>query len=155
MRRVATTWLIILLALAPGCRCSRSAPEERVRQAVDEVIKAVNDQQLKPVAAAVSEQYADAHGNGKEQIVGYLRAQFILRRNLYLVVKLSSLACPEPTRARVVAFAAMAAVSGQGLPDVRTLSADVYRFDIKMADEDGVWRVVGAEWTPATVKDLL
>jgi len=49
----------------------------------------------------------------------------------------------------------MAATSGGALPDLRSLSADVYRFDIRMADEDGVWRVVGADWSPATVKDLL
>ena len=119
------------------------------------MVKAVNERQLGPVAAAISEQYSDEDGNHKEQLVGYLRAQFILRQNLYLVVKLSSLECPEPGRARVVAFAAMAATSGGALPDLRSLSADVYRFDIRMADEDGVWRVVGADWSPATVKDLL
>jgi len=126
-----------------------------VRQAIDTVVKAVNERKLAPVTAAVSEQYSDEEGNKKEQIVGYLRAQFILRQNLYLVVKLSSLEFPEPGRARVVAFAAMAATSGGALPDLRNLSADVYRFDIRMADEDGVWRVRGADWSPATVKDLL
>ena len=126
-----------------------------MRQAIDTVVKAVNERKLGPVVAAVSEQYSDEEGNKKEQIVGYLRAQFILRQNLYLVVKLSSLECPEPGGARVVAFAAMAATSGGALPDLRNLSADVYRFDIRMADEDGVWRVVGADWSPATIKDLL
>ena len=126
-----------------------------MRQAIDSVVKAVNERRLGPVAAAISEQYSDEDGNRKEQLVGYLRAQFILRQNLYLVVKLSSLECPEPGRARVVAFAAMAATSGGALPDLRNLSADVYRFDLRMADEDGVFRVVGADWSPATVKDLL
>ena len=127
-----------------------------MRQAIDTVVKAVNERKLGPVVAAISEQYSDEDGNRKEQIVGYLRAQFILRQNLYLVVKLSSLECPEPGRARVVAVRGHGcATSGGALPDLRNLSADVYRFDIRMADEDGVFRVVGADWSPATVKDLL
>jgi hypothetical protein len=155
VRRAPAIFLLLWLIAVPECRCSKSTAEEQVRQAIDTVVKAVNERRLAPVAAAVSEQYADEAGNKKEQIVGYLRAQFLLRRNLYLVVKLSALECPEPGRARVIAFAAMAATSGGALPDLRNLSADVYRFDIRMADEDGVWRVVGAEWSPATVKDLL
>lgn len=155
MRRAPALLLLVCTVAVPKCRCSQSTPEEQVRQAIDSVVKAVNDRELKPVAAAISDQYADDDGNHKEQLVGYLRAQFVLRRNLYLVVKLSSIACPEPTQAKVVAFAAMAATSGGVLPDLRNLSADVYRFDIHMADEDGAWRVVGADWKPATVKDLL
>jgi hypothetical protein len=155
MRRAPIFFLLLSALLVPDCRCSKSSPEERVRQAIDTVVKAVNERQLKPVIAAISDQYSDDDGQTKEQLVGYVRAQFILRQNLYLVVKLSSLECPEPAKAKVVAFAAMAATSGGVLPDLRNLSADVYRFDIRMADEDGAWRVVGADWTPATVKDLL
>jgi len=155
MRRLPAIFLLFCVIAVPACRCSKSTPEEQVRQAIDTVVKAVNERQLGPVAAAISEQYSDEDGNHKEQLVGYLRAQFILRQNLYLVVKLSSLECPEPGHARVGAFAAMAATSGGALPVLRSLSADVYRFDIRMADEDGVWRVVGADWSPATVKDLL
>jgi hypothetical protein len=52
-------------------------------------------------------------------------------------------------------FAALASVPGGVLPDLKNLSADVYRFDLTLADEDGTWRVVRAAWSPATVKDLL
>ncbi len=155
MRRLSLVVLLSSGLLLPDCRCSKSSPEEQVRQAIDTVVKAVNERQLKPVVAAISDGYADGDGNTKEQLVGYLRGQFVLRQNLYLVVKLSSLECPEPAQAKVVAFAAMAATSGGRLPDLRSLSADVYRFDIRMAEEAGVWLVVGAEWTPATVRDLL
>jgi hypothetical protein len=154
MRRRAMPLLVGLL-LASDCRCSKGSPEEQVRRAIDGVVKAAQARDLKPVAAAVSDRYADRDGNDKEHLVSYLRVQFLLHRNLYLVAKLSSLECPEPTRGRVVMFAAMASVSGDSLPDLRNLSADVYRFDLTMADEDGTWRVERAEWAPATVKDLL
>jgi hypothetical protein len=154
--RPALFLLLATLLLASDCRCSRESPEERARRAIDTVVKAVNERDVKPVAAAVSEQYSDKEGNDKQHVVALVRAQFLLHRNLYLVAKLSSLECPEPVQARAVVFAAMAAVPAAGmLPDLRNLSADVYRFDLTLADEDGTWRVLRAAWSPATVNDLL
>jgi hypothetical protein len=154
MRR-ALVPLLLLLGLCPACRCSRSSPEEQVRQTIDAVIAAVRERDVKPVANAVSEQYSDHERNDKQQIVSLVRMQFVVHPNLYLVAKISSIECPEPVQARVVIFAALASVPAGVLPDLRKLSADVYRFDLTMADEDGTWRVVRAAWAPATVKDLL
>jgi hypothetical protein len=146
----------VALWVLPGCRCSRSSPEEQVRKTIDEVVRAAHERDLKRMVAAVSEQYSDAQGNKKSDIAGMVRVQFLLHPNLYLVAKLSSLECPEATQARVAMFAAMASVpGGGGVPDLRKLSADVYRFDLTMIDEDGDWRVVRAAWAPATLQDLL
>ncbi len=154
--RPAPLLLLAAVLLAPACRCSRQSPEERARRAIDTVVKAVNERDLKPVAAAVSERYTDEEGNDKRQVVAMVRAQFLLHRNLYLVAKLSSLECPEPITAQAVVFAAMASVPVAGmLPDLRNLSADVYRFELTLADEDGTWRVLRASWSPATAQDLL
>ena len=148
--------LLAGLLLAPGCRCSRLSPEEQARKAIDAIVKAVNERDLKPVTARLSEQYSDKEGNDKQQVVALVRAQFLLHRNLYLVAKLSTLECPEPVSAHAVMFAAMASVPAAGmLPDLRNLSADVYRFDLTLADEDGTWRVLRASWSPATARDLL
>ena len=148
--------LILLVALvAPGCHRSRLSPEERVRKAIDVVVKAVRDRDLKPVTASVSAEYADREGNDKKQIVSLVRAQFLLHPNLYVVAKITSVECPEPIQAQVVVYAAMASVPAGSTPDLRDLSADVYRFDLTLIDEDGTWRVRRAEWTPAIAKDLL
>ena len=148
--------LLASLLLAPDCRCSRQSPEERARQAIDTIVKAVNERDIKPVAAAISDQYSDREGNDQQRIVSLVRMQFLLHQNLYLVAKLSSLDCSEPVQARVVMFAAMASVPAAGmLPDLRNLAADVYRFDLTLGDEDGTWRVQRAAWSPATPRDLL
>jgi hypothetical protein len=149
--------LVVLAALSmlPACRCSKESPEQRVRNTIDEVVKAARERDVKRVVAAVSEQYADAQGNRKEQIASAVRVQFLLHPNLYVVAKMSSLDCPEPTSARVVMFAAMASVPAGVVPDLRQLSADVYRFDLTLVDEEGDFRVVRATWAPATIADLL
>jgi len=143
------------LLLSPACRGARLSPEARVRQAIDKAVKAVRERDIKPLADAVSEQYSDRERNDKQQVLSLVRMQFLVHPNLYLVAKTSSIECPEPTQAQVSMFVALASVPPGGVPDLRQLSADVYRFDLTMADEDGTWRVVRATWAPATVKDLL
>jgi hypothetical protein len=156
MIRTALVASLIAFALAsPGCRRPRLSPEEQVRKTIDGVVKAVGERDIKPVAAAVSEQYADREGNDKKQIVSQVRVQFLVHPNLYLVTKVTSVECPEPIQANVVLYAAMASVPVGVLPDLRNLSADVYRFELTLVDEDGTWRVHRAAWAPATVKDLL
>lgn len=152
--------LLIVITLAAtlavtGCRRPRLSPEQQVRKAIDAVVAAVRDRELKSVAASVSEQYADSEGSDKKQLVSQVRVQFLLHPNLYLIAKITSVECPEPGQASVVVYAAMASVPAGVLPDLRNLSADVYRFELTLADEDGTWRVRRAAWNPATVKDLL
>jgi hypothetical protein len=81
--------------------------------------------------------------------------QFLLHPNLYLIAKIVSVECPEPGQASAVVYSAMASVPAGVLPDLRNLSADVYRFELVLVDEDGTWRVRRAAWAPATVQDLL
>jgi len=147
--------LIALGVAASACRQARLSPEQRVRQAIDVVVKAVRERDIKPVAATVSAEYSDREGNDKKQIVSQVRLQFLLHPNLYLYAKITSVECPEPIQAQVVVYAAMASVPAGVVPDLRALSADVYRFDLTLIDEDGTWRVRRAEWTPAIAKDLL
>jgi len=147
--------LVALVLSATGCRSKRLSPEEQVRKTIDEAVKAARERDIKGLASLVSDQYTDREGNDKEKVVSHVRVLFLLHRNLYVVAKVSSVACPEPVRARVVVFAALASVPSGVVPDLKKLSADVYRFDLTMVDEEGSWRVVRAAWAPATVKDLI
>jgi len=146
---------IVLVVWASGCRRARLSPQEQVRKAIDAVVAAVRERDIKPVAAAVSEQYEDKEGNDKKQIVSLVRVQFLLHPNLYLMAKIATVECPVPGQAGAVVYAAMASVPAGVLPDLRKLSADVYRFELTLVDENGTWRVCRASWHPATVQDLL
>ena len=147
--------VVVLFLGTMGCRRSRSSPEERVRKVVGEVVEAVREKDLKLVAATVSEQYADPEGNDKKQVVSLLRVQFLVHPNLYLVARIASVECPQPIQAQVIVYAAMLSVPAGVVPDLRQLSAEVYRFELMMIDEDGVWRVRQAAWHPATTQDLV
>jgi hypothetical protein len=154
MRRALSSFLLVLLLLAPGCRRARLSPEQQVRKAIDVAVQAVRERELKPLGKAVSDSYADREGNDKQRILSLVRMQFVLHPNLYLLVKVAAVDCPAPGEARAVVFAAMASVPPGVVPDPRQIAADVYRFELAMADEDGTWRVLGAAWQPASVADL-
>ena len=146
--------LALLLGLAPGCR-KRVSAEDQVREAIDSAAQGVRDRKVKKVAAIVSQQYADKEGHDRQAILGVLRAHILLRPNLYLVTRISSVVCEELGQCGVRMLAAMASVPTETLPDLVKLQADVYRFDLTLVDEDGSWRVRSAVWYPASAKDLL
>ena len=147
--------VVALLVAVTGCRRSRLSPEDQVRKAIDSVVLAVRERDMSAVVASVSDQYADREGNDKKQLVSLVRVQFLVHPNLYLAARIASVECPERVQAQVVVYAAMVSVPAGVVPDLRQFSADVYRFDLTMVDEDGAWRVVRAAWHPATTQDLL
>lgn len=155
MRLALCHCLLVALVLASGCRRARLSPEQQVRKAIDVAVQAVRERELKPLTKVVSDSYVDRDGNDKAKILSLVRMQFVLHPSLYLLVKVAAVDCPAPTEGRAVVFAAMASVPPGVVPDPRQVSADVYRFELAMADEDGTWRIVSATWQPATIADLL
>jgi hypothetical protein len=146
--------LLLGLGAMPACR-KRLSAEDQVREAIASAVEGVRERKVKKVAAIVSSQYADQEGRDRQSIVDLARAQILLRPNLFLVTRISSVACPEAGQCDAVVLAAMASVPTQDLSGLASSQADVYRFDLGLVDEDGSWRVRRASWAPASVKDLL
>jgi hypothetical protein len=51
----------------------------------------------------------------------------------------------------------LVALAGTPIHDPSALlgvRADLYRFDVRLRDEDGHWRVTSAEWQPASAADF-
>jgi len=145
----------LLLAASLAACHKRLSPEERARQAIQAVVKAVAARDLKPIVGFVSDEYQDDEHNDKQQVVSLVRVQFVLHPNLYLLTRIVSLECPVPTQANLVLFAAMASVPASDLSDLSRWSGDVYRFELALVDENGTWRVRRASWASASAQDLL
>ena len=75
-------------------------------------------------------------------------------QSVYLLVRVNDVVLADPGKAQVDAFVALA---GQPIRDATALPelrADLYRFDLRLRDEDGEWRVTSADWRPATLVDF-
>jgi hypothetical protein len=153
-RRRLLVLVLLGLGAAHACR-KRVSAEDQVRQAIASAVEGVRERKVKKLAAIVSSQYSDKEGRDRQAVVDLARAQILFRPNLYLVTRISSVVCLEAVRCEAVVLAAMASVPTQDLSGLASSQADVYRFDLDLADEDGSWRVRSASWAPASVKDLL
>lgn len=150
-------WLVLLVfsaALASACRKRRSA-EAEVREAIESAAQGARDRKLKTIAAIVSQEYRDKDGNDRKAILDVVRANILLRPNVFLISHVASVTCTPSATCEAIVVAAMASVPSQSLSDLLRSQADVYRFDLTFAAEDGTWRVRSAAWRPASPQDLL
>jgi len=152
MRRFVAASLAFVLVVA--CSGGEPSPEERVRAVIDALEKAAEARDVGALKPHLSETYADSYGNDRRALLGLATAHFMRHQSVYLLVRVNGIERPEPTRAQVDAFVALA---GQPIRDpaaLPELRADLYRFALTLRDEGGDWRVTSAEWHPATLLDF-
>ncbi len=146
----------IALLVGPGCSPEPESPEAQIRALLGEMEVAAEQKNLRLLKAMVSEQYSDEHHNDRQAIVGLLTYHFLRNQSIHLLTRVTAIEFPEPARASVSVYVAMA---GRPIPDVDALTrlrADLYRFDFRLgeAGESG-WQVTRAAWRPAEAADFL
>lgn len=148
--------LLASLGVAVACGGTDS-PEERVRTALAEMERAVEARDLGAARAHVSETYADARGNDKRAVQSLVTAAVLRNPSIHLLSRIARLEVREVGEnriARVRVFVAMASTPLPAVGDLARIRADLYRFDLELADEGDAWRVVGADWAPASATDF-
>lgn len=149
--------LLILAGLAalPSCSPDPGSPEEQLRALVRQAEEAAEEKSLSPIRRMISDDYSDEGGNDRQAIEGIIRYHFLRHDAVHLITRISDLAFPEPGRAEIQIFAAMA---GEPIPSadrIDPLRADFYRFELTLAREDkGEWKLVTARWGRAGVADF-
>ena len=152
----------LLLAAAAGaafalsaCSSEPDSPEAAVRATLEAIERAAGERDVDGVRARISDAYADARGNDKAEVVQIAAFHLLRNQAVYTFSRVQSVDTSEPARAQVQALVALA---GSPIPDAEalaTLNADLYRFDVSLREEEpGTWRVVAANWKPATLADF-
>jgi hypothetical protein len=152
MRRLAALLALALAAL--GCSAPAGTPEDRVRAVLAALQAAAEARDVGAMKDELSASYKDAQGNDRRAVLGIATAHFLRNRSVYLLSRVGPVEIPSPGFARAEAFVALAGTpihDAFALPEVR---ADLYRFDVRLAEESGTWRVISAAWQPATLEDF-
>jgi hypothetical protein len=159
MMRRPTLLLLSIAAIAavvlPACSPDRESAETRIRTLLAEMETAAEAKELRPLKAVVSEQYTDALGNDHRAIVQLLMVHFLRNQSIHLLTRIAAIDIPEPGRASVTVYVAMA---GRPIPDAAALAqlrANLYRFDFSLEELGERWQVAGAAWRPAEGRDFL
>lgn len=150
-----TAGALALVALLAACTPQPPSPETQIRARLEAAERAIEARDLDAVLEGVAPTYAGPRGQTKRDLELLLRYLFLRHQDIRLLTQLRSLELMPPNAAEVTLLVAMA---GQGSPEqaLTSLQADVYRFTLRLQTEDSeTWRVVDADWRPATPSALL
>jgi hypothetical protein len=147
---------LIAPALLLGLSCSTPSPEEQVRELIERAEAAARDRDVGELSDMLSERYRDAAGNGKQQALAILRYQFLQHQSLHLLKRVRTIQSTEPGIVEAVLLVAAADVEFRSVNELESVSAELLRFDLVFAEEDGGdWRVLEAEWRSVGPADFL
>ena len=141
-------WFVpLVLTLAAACGRAPS-PEDEIREVVAGAEAAAEARDAMALRRLVADDYRDARGNGAEDIRRTVHGYLLAHQSVHLLVKIEEITFPATRLARLRATVAMVGKEAEGAL-AWDLAADVYEFDITLAQEGGDWRVARADWRPA------
>lgn len=138
----ASIAIIVCGTLLASCGGSAGEPEAELRAWVAAMETAAEDRDRSAMLDRISERYADARGNHREDIGDMLRLYFLRRQTIAIVSSIDEITVYDGTAAKVSLTAGMAG-NEAGLSGLR---ADAYRFDLELENTEGQWLLIGARW---------
>lgn len=141
-------------AFALACGAEPESPESRVRAVLASLERSAQTRDVGAMKEHVSASYADSHGHDARAIGGIVGMQLLRNESIHLLTRVRGVEIPAPGVARAVAVVAMAGAPIPGPELLPAVRADLYRFDLDLAEEDGVWRITRAAWRPATIAEF-
>jgi hypothetical protein len=148
--------LAVVAVVQIACGSKPDSPEARVRALFDKAEVAAEKKDLGTLRDLISDNYLDDLGQNKQAILGVLSFHFFRNQSIYILTRIQSIAFPEPAQAGAVVFVATAGQPIRGTEELGALRADLFRFDITLADKDkGDWKVTRAQWRRVELKDFL
>jgi hypothetical protein len=145
---------LVLAALLAACGDDTS-PEQQIRALVQTAQDAANEQDADALQELVAESYADPRGLTKADIDRTLALQMLRGGRPYVLLRVQELELGDPASAQLRVLAGLARVPVGGFEEMLRLSADVYVFELELANADAsAWRVTSARWRPASAADL-
>ncbi|WP_245795404.1 hypothetical protein [Thioalkalivibrio denitrificans] len=154
MNRILVVLMVLAALLLSACGRELPPAEEQIRALVTEAREAAEARNLSALRALIADDYSDAQGRGKDDLVNILRLVFLRHQSVHLLTRVQDLRFPEPDRAHLTVYVAMA---GRPFPeqDIGLLRADLHRFDLTLRHAGGgKWQAVEIDWRRPDRGDL-
>lgn len=131
-----------MLAALAGCGPS-GTPEDEIRALVDEAESAAEARDASELRGLVADDYRDPDGRDAPEIRAFLHGWLVAHPSVNLLTRIDSIELEGKELARVRVTVGMLGREAKGDSDW-DLAAEVERLDVRLAREDGKWRVIGA-----------
>ena len=91
----------------------------------------------------IADDYRDADGRDADEIHRYIHGYLIAHQSIHLITRIDAI---EIEGAEVARAQVSVGMLGRESDSSWDLAADIQRFDLRLAREDGEWRVTRAAW---------
>ena len=144
--------LLLLTMMVISCS-SKTTPEEIAATFIKQSETAFEEGNILALKKLVSSNYQDTHNRGAGDVIAIAAAYIRSSKSMHLLSDLDSAYFEgDLIQARILtAFAARPIMDKSVLG---RMQADIYWFDITLAEESGGWKLVAALWQQATVEDF-
>ena len=92
----------------------------------------------------VADDYADSSGRSADDVRAFLYAWLVAHPSVNLLTRIDSIELEGTELARVQATVGLLGSQAKGESNWR-LAADIHQLDVRLAREDGDWRVISAK----------
>lgn len=91
----------------------------------------------------IADDYRDGEGRGADELRRYLQGYLIAHQSIRLITRIDAIELEGAEVARALVTVGML---GRESDSSWEFAADIYHFDLRLAREDGEWRVTRAGW---------
>lgn len=134
--------LVLICMLLNGCGGPGDSPEDQLRRWLADAQTAVETENRDALMDMLSKNYADARGNDKSAIDQVLRLYFLRQDSVVLISNVEDIVISGETAAIVKLTAGMAGSNDA----VLGFTADAYRFELELENDDDEWLLIAARW---------
>lgn len=129
-------------------------PEQRVRQLLEALEVMAEEKDVDGLQGAVAEHYRDARGHDKRAVGRLVTFHMLRNESVHLLTRLKSFELIQPDRAQVVVFVAMAGLPLANFDALLDAKVDLHRFDVRLIESEGDWKIESADWRRAAAEDF-
>jgi hypothetical protein len=134
----------VALALLLAACGPRSAPEEEIRALVDLAETAAEERDSSALRDLIADDYADPQGRSAADVRNYVHGYLIAHPSIRLITRIDSIELEGNELARISMTIGMLGREADASSDW-DLAGDIHRLDLRLAREDGEWRVIRAD----------
>lgn len=139
---------MMILGIAWLVACSSDTPEQRIRDLIGAMADAAADEQIRPLARAIADDYRDLRGNDKRNVINLMRG-FMLRTDDVLIFEdIQSVRLITADLAEADVSVRFAGADWQRL----RLSGAQYRFQLELVRDGDDWQISSARWAEGGVQ---
>ena len=125
---------------------SRTTAEDEIRALIASAETAAEARDASSLKELIADDYRDGTGRGADELRRYLHGYLIAHQSISLITRVDAIELEGSEVARVKVSVGML---GRGSEAIWDFAADIYHFDLRLAREDGKWRVTRAGMQPA------